>query len=481
MIFSTYKFIFLFFPIVFFGYFFLGRLKQWSLMKIWLVVASLVFYALGDIRFFPIFVMSIFGNYVFGSALGGWPADSEHMVQRKVLLAVGIIANVLLLGYYKYTDFFISNFNFIVGGDVPLRHIVLPIGISFFTFQLIAYLVDSYKGQTKGYNILDYLLFITFFPQLIVGPIIPHAESVPQFEDINNRQISPRNVAIGMLMFSCGCAKKILLADPLTAQAEGFFSTIASTPDMVSAWYYSIEYTISYYFDLSSYADMAIGLGLFFNIDLPINFDSPYKARNFQDYWRRWHITLSRFLGAYVFRSWYDKTRFLHGYYAATMVTFFVSGFWHGAGWTFVVWGLVNGFFVCTASAMAKHGKSWPYLVSFSLTTLGVVLCRILFVAPSFTVAWTVLKGLANIPSLSGYLSGRMGLAKFGVVQPLILVFSIALCWFSPNSGWMRRKFTEYLDANDNRALLLALAAGVMFVVSVMFMNHVASFLYFQF
>ncbi len=450
-------------------------------MKIWLVLASLVFYALGDIRFFPIFVMSIFGNYVFGSTLGSLSDDSDCMVQRKVLLAVGIIANVLLLGYYKYTDFFISNVNFITMRDIPLRHIVLPIGISFFTFQLIAYLVDSYKGETKGYNILDYLLFITFFPQLIVGPIIHHGESVPQFENIKNRAISLRNISIGMLMFACGCAKKILIADPLTAQAEGFFSAITSVPDMLSAWYYSIEYTISYYYDLSSYADMAIGLGLFFNIELPINFDSPYKARNFQDYWRRWHITLSRFLGAYIFRSWYDKTKPLHGYYAATMVTFLVSGFWHGAGWTFVVWGLVNGFFVCTASAMARHGKSWPFLISFSLTAVGVVLCRILFVAPSFAVAWTVLRALVDISSLSGYLEGRSVLAAFGRIQPLILVFSIGLCWFSPNSGWVRRKFSGYIDSNDNRALLFALGGGLLFVMSVMFMNHVASFLYFQF
>ena len=215
MIFSTYKFVFAFFPITFAGYFLLGKLKQNTLMKIWLVVASLVFYALGDFRFFPIFIMSIFGNYVFGSAIGNIANDNTKILQKKILLAVGIIANVCLLGYFKYTDFFIQNFNFITKGSIPLKHIVLPIGISFFTFQLIAYLVDSYKGLTQNYDILDYLMFITFFPQLIVGPIIHHGEAVPQFANPENQRINTRNICIGIFMFSIGCAKKLIFADPL--------------------------------------------------------------------------------------------------------------------------------------------------------------------------------------------------------------------------------------------------------------------------
>lgn len=441
----------------------------------WLVAASMTFYALGDAAFFPIFIMSIFGNYVFGSAIGRLAGHSGCGMQRKLLLAVGILANVVLLGYYKYTDFFIENFNFITGMELPLKNIALPIGISFFTFQLIAYLVDSYRGLTRDYDILDYLMFITFFPQLIVGPIIHHGEAVPQFANPENRRINMRNICIGILMFSIGCAKKLLFADPLTGLAADFFSGLDGTPDIISSWIYSAAYTVSYYFDLSSYADMAIGLGLFFNIELPINFDSPYKARNFQDYWRRWHITLSKFLGAYVFRSWYDKNKKLHGYYTATMLTFFVSGFWHGAGWTFVVWGLVNGVFVCAASAMARKGKTWPAFVSYPLTCLGVMLCRILFVSPSFSTAWRVLKGLVNFGSIPLY---------DGSAYPVYIAtlgIGIILCWFAPNSGQVRASFTELLDRRDQRAFLIMTGSALLFAVCLLSMNKAAAFLYFQF
>ncbi|MGN1115939.1 MAG: MBOAT family O-acyltransferase [Candidatus Ornithomonoglobus sp.] len=475
MIFSTYKFIFCFFPVTFAGYFILGKLKQNALMKIWLAAASLVFYALGDLRFFPMFVMSIFGNFVFGNSIGRLAGDDSKAMQKKLLLTVGILANAVLLGYYKYTDFFIENFDLVTGMNVPLKNIVLPIGISFFTFQLIAYLVDSYRGLTRDYDILDYLMFITFFPQLIVGPIIHHSEAVPQFADPENQKINTKNICIGILMFSIGCAKKILLADPLTELAADFFNNISGTPDIISSWIYSVSYTISYYFDLSSYADMAVGLGLFFNIELPANFNSPYKARNFQDYWRRWHITLSRFLSAYIFRSWYDKNRRLHGYYAATMITFFVSGFWHGAGWTFIVWGLVNGILVCAASAMARKGKAWPAFVSFPLTCIGVVLCRILFVSASFSAAWQVIKGLVNFGSASLYDGSAYP------VYIITLIIGILICWFAPNSGRIREKFTEYLEDKNSRAYFMTAGAAALFAICLMSMNKVASFLYFQF
>ena len=305
MIFSTSQFIFLFLPVTFFVYFLLNRFRYYSIAKIWLVLTSLYFYGQGSPDFFPFFLGSVVGNYIVGTCLVRM--DGEQKTQRKLLLLIGILANVGLLGYYKYTDFFIENWNFLSGSDYALKHIVLPIGISFFTFQLIAFLVDSYRGETKEYDMINYLLFITFFPQLIVGPIIHHAEVVPQFEDEKNLKLNPEHVAAGLFLFSIGCAKKILLADPLTTDAQAFFGNITDALPMIGSWFHSIEYTVSYYFDLSGYADMAIGLGMMFNIVIPHNFDSPYKARNFQDYWRRWHMTLSRFLSNYIFRSVYKK------------------------------------------------------------------------------------------------------------------------------------------------------------------------------
>ena len=475
MIFSTYKFIFLFLPVTFAGYFLLNRFRNYSLGKIWLVICSLYFYSQGSPAFFPFFLGSITGNYIFGSKM--IQTEGDQTIQRKLLLAVGILGNVGLLGYYKYTDFFIENYNALTGSMVPLKHIVLPIGISFFTFQLIAYLVDCYRAEMKQYDFVNYLLFITFFPQLIVGPIIHHAEVVPQFEKENNLRLNFDHIALGLFLFSIGCAKKILLADPMTTDAEKFFNNIAGNSHILTTWFSSLEYTVSYYFDLSGYADMAIGLGWMFNIAIPQNFDSPYKARNFQDYWRRWHMTLSRFLSAYIFRSVYKKGSAWRNYYVATMVTFLVSGFWHGAGWTFVVWGIVNGALVCAASWMKRRNLSFPFWVAFPLTVIGVVLCRVLFVANSFPDVWSVYRGMVNFGSLGGSfreaLSEIWHFIRWHRSSGLRLLIGTGICWFLPNSKHMGETFRP--------AWKNMLFAAALMLLCLMQMNKVVQFLYFQF
>ncbi len=476
MIFSTYPFIFFFLPITFFGYFLLNRFRYYSAAKIWLVVCSFYFYAQGSPDFFPFFMASVAGNYICGTSLV--KMEGNQVSQKRFLLLVGILSNVALLGYYKYTDFFIENYNLLTGHDLALKHIVLPIGISFFTFQLIAFLVDCYRGETKEYDFINYLLFITFFPQLIVGPIIHHAEVVPQFEDLRNLRINSSNISKGLFLFSIGCAKKILLADPLTTAAQEFFNTVPDiVPAFTTTWFASIQYTVSYYFDLSGYADMAIGLGLLFNIMIPQNFDSPYKARNFQDYWRRWHITLSRFLSSYIFKSVYKRGSVVRNYYLATMVTFFVSGFWHGAGWTFVVWGLVNGFFVCTASWMHRKHLRLPFIISFPLTAIGVVAARVLFVANSFQDASIIYRGMLNFSSLGTTL--QEGLNTIGAylldnqAGAIRLGIGLFICWFLPNS----KKMTERFRPN----IVNLIYAAVLMLVCLIQMNKVVQFLYFQF
>ena len=475
MIFSTYRFIFLFLPVTFSVYFILNRLRFFSLSKIWLVTASLYFYSQGSPAFFPFFLASITGNYIVGTAM--LKPEGVSSLQKKLLLFIGIMGNVALLGYYKYTDFFIENYNAMTGSRVPLKHIVLPIGISFFTFQLIAFLVDCYRHEMKQYNFINYLLFITFFPQLIVGPIIHHSEVVPQFEDQSNLKLNFDNIALGLFLFSIGCAKKILLADPMTTDAEKFFNNVSANSTLIMSWMSSFEYTVSYYFDLSGYADMAIGLGWMFNIRIPENFNSPYKARNFQDYWKRWHMTLSRFLGAYIFRSVYKKDVFWRNYYVATMVTFFVSGFWHGAGWTFVVWGIFNGILVCIASWMARRNLSLPAVLAYPLTALGVVLARVLFVSGSFTDAWNVYKGMVNFSSLGTSLSEIAGniwhYVRWHKAIGLRLVIGLFICWFLPNSKQMAERFKPGV-----KTLIFAAALLLLCLIN---MNKVVQFLYFQF
>ncbi|MBQ6090624.1 MAG: MBOAT family protein [Lachnospiraceae bacterium] len=476
MIFTTYKFVLLFLPTVVVVYYVLNHFKWFSLSKFWLIIASFFFYSQGTPDFFPFFMGSVFANYMVGITLSRM--DPSHKVQRKILCALGILGNVALLGYYKYTDFFIENTNAIFGTDFTLKHIILPIGISFFTFQLIAYVVDSYKQLTKDYNILDYLLFITFFPQLIVGPIVHHSEMVCQFENEDNLRLKPENIAFGLFLFSIGAAKKMFLADTMSTDAQLYFDDIRNNMPLMSSWYYSLEYAVAYYFDLSGYADMAIGMGWMFNIKIPENFNSPLKARDFQDYWKRWHMTLSRFLGDYIFRSVFRKGVKYRNYYVATMVTFFVSGFWHGSGWNFVIWGIINGALVCLASWMNRKGIKIPVVIGVFFTLCFVAMTRALFVADSLSEAWLVIKNMFNFSWLYGdktasVFSQIVSFFRDHEANGPILFFSLLWCWFLPNSTQIAEKF--------RRTRFSVVLTVVLLGACLLNMDKVVQFLYFQF
>ena len=391
MLFNSYEFILLFLPITFFVYFYLNSKKQILASKIFLVSASLFFYSWWNPIYLPLILGSMIFNFYIGESLG--------RKSTKKMLTFGIVGNVALLGYFKYTDFFIENFNWALNKDVDLLHLALPLAISYFTFQQIAFLVDSYRGETKEYDFLNYALFITFFPQLLMGPIMHHKEIIPQFQTKWKSFIRWENVSLGLFIFAIGLAKKCLLGDPLTDYAQYAFDN-AQKLSMIEAWYASVSYVLSYYFDLSGYADMAIGIGKMFNIDIPKNFNSPYKARNFADYWKRWHITLSRFLGDYIYKSLGGNKSLVWVMYLNIMITFFVSGFWHGAGWNFVVWGLLNGIFVVMAHMMKKANLQMNYYLAWSLMFFGLIITRILFVSNDFGDAWYVTTTLFDISNL---------------------------------------------------------------------------------
>jgi len=391
MLFNSYEFLLLFLPITFFVYFYLNSKKQITLSKIFLISASLFFYSWWNVIYLPLILGSMFFNFYVGQFLG--------KKNSKKMLTFGIVGNVALLGYFKYTDFFIENFNWALNKDVELFHLALPLAISYFTFQQIAFLVDSYRGETKEYNFLNYALFITFFPQLLMGPIMHHKEIIPQFQTKWKSFIKWENVALGLFIFAIGLSKKTLIGDPLTDYAQYAFDN-AQKLSMVEAWYASVSYVLSYYFDLSGYADMAIGIGKMFNINIPKNFNSPYKARNFADYWKRWHITLSRFLSDYVYKSLGGNKSLVWVMYLNIMITFFVSGFWHGAGWNFVVWGLLNGIFVVMAHMMKKANLQMNYYLAWFLMFFGLIITRILFVANDFGDALYVTTTLFDISNL---------------------------------------------------------------------------------
>lgn len=463
MIFSSYIFIFIFLPVVFFLYSICLAKNKITIGKIILIVSSCFFYAYGSGNFFPFFLISVFGNYAFGLYLSKNIHRSKRY--RFSVLWFGILLNIILLSYYKYTDFIIFNLNFFIDNPLPYHNILLPIGISFFTFQLIAFLVDSYRGETKGYSLIDYLMFITFFPQLIVGPIVHHKDVVPQFKKI--KQILPRykNIARGLFLFAIGCAKKLLMADPLSNWAQSSFD-IAQTLNTLESWVASLSYTLSYYFDLSGYADMAIGLGIMFGIKLPINFNSPYKARNFADYWRRWHITLSKFLGDYIFRTVYDKSKGDFNFYKALFITFLVSGFWHGAGWTFVLWGVINGIFVIFSHMMTKASLKLPFLLAWIMTFIGVVGTRVLFVSNNYADACYVLKQMFSFNNFENT-------THVALIQPVYLAIGMILVLAFPNSSQILNNYKPTLK--------YAVITGLLFALSLLNMSNVNGFLYFQF
>lgn len=476
MIFSSYQFLLMFFPITAIGYWVLNHFRFYEMSKIWLVIASFYFYAQGSPAFFPYFMGSVLANYVLGITM--CQLQEDKTAQRKVLLAVGVIANVAFLAYYKYMNFFLENVNALFGTDFVMKNVVLPIGISFFTFQLIAFLVDCYRGQTRKYNITEYLLFITFFPQLIVGPIVHHAEITPQFEDPKNRVFNQRNVALGIFIFAIGCAKKMILADPMNNNAAEFYGAINDSVTMWESWFYTLEYSLAYYFDLSGYTDMAIGLGLFFNIRLPENFNAPWKAQTMQEYWQRQHITLSRFLGGYVFKSVFRKGCWWRNYYIATMVTFLVSGIWHGAGWNFIIWGIMNGVLVCIGAWESYHKKYPPYLIGVIFTFFCIVLTRVIFVAQSLGDAGIVYRSMFDIGALTsmGWPEVWRQFSLFVTHHQklgLLVVIGLIICWFAPTTRQMADKF----KADWKRFVFV----GVLFAVCLARMNQVVQFLYFQF
>ena len=451
----------------------LDYLKLQVMGKIWLILASFYFYAQGAKDFLPFFIGTVFFNYIIGSTL----VLTKDLKNRRVLLALGLVQNIGLLGYFKYANFFVQNYNILTGSDISIGEIVLPIGISFFTFQLIAYLIDCYRGETKEYSVVDYLLFITFFPQLIVGPIVHHKDVVPQFEFEKQSIFSLEKFLLGLFIFSIGAAKKVMIADPLTSYGKLFFANV-SEYGLLDAWLSTFAYTFSYYFDLSGYADMAIGMGYLFNIKLPENFNSPYKARNFREYWRRWHMTLSKFLSDYIFRSVYKKGDKSLKFYFAIIVTFLVSGFWHGAGWQFIVWGIVNGIFVSMAHFMYRKGWSLPLYLAWLLTFAGVLGTRVLFVSKGLKGA---LRSYEKLFSFSSFIELNRGnilfetgkFLAYNSYTLLILIVAMGIAFFAKNTMEIAENFTLKYR--------YAFAIGVLLAITLVQMTVVSDFLYFQF
>jgi alginate O-acetyltransferase complex protein AlgI len=364
------------------------------------VLASLFFYGWWNPNYLSLIVVLTLFNFGIGQALLGRP--------WRPLLVFGIGVNLAVIAFYKYAGFLAYNVEALTDVQIGLGHIVLPLGISFFIFQKIAYLADAHGGRVHSRGFTSYALFVTFFPQLIAGPIVHHSEVIPQFEKASTYRLDLNNLALGLTVFSVGLFKKVVLADGIATYATPVFAAAQGgyDPTLFEAWGGALAYTFQLYFDFSGYSDMAVGLGLMFNIRLPINFASPYKAVNIVDFWRRWHITLSRFLRDYLYIPLGGSRRGPKSRYVNLMLTMLLGGLWHGAGWTFVIWGGLHGVYLVVNHLW--HGirrrlghdlqrSTWlGRLTARTLTFLAVVVAWVFFRAESFDAAGRVLAGMAG-------------------------------------------------------------------------------------
>ena len=402
MVFSSYIFIFAFLPLVLLGFYLLprliaapGRLRR--AQNLLLIAASLVFYGYYSVKYLLLMAASILVND--GLALGIQYASDRRRELSRLCFLLGVLFNVFLIGYFKYCDFFVENINFLFRSSFALKHLLLPLGISFFTFQQLSFLVSVYKKEEQVEDFISYCVFVLFFPQLVAGPIVLYSEMIPQFRDESRCRFDSGNLARGIYMFSIGFFKKDVVADTLALFVDNGYAQ--SSLGLAAAWAVSLCYTLQIYFDFSGYSDMAIGLGKLFNIDLPWNFLSPYQSESFSVFWRRWHITLGRALSSYIYKPLGGSRRGRAKTFLNTMATFLISGLWHGAAWTFVLWGGIHGLFVAGEKLLGDRLERVPKALRVGLTFLLVNVLWVLFRAESFSQAGMVYSGMLSFGSLN--------------------------------------------------------------------------------
>ena len=511
MLFNSHVFIFLFLPMVLLGYHGLKKISaSHHLPLIWLLMTSLFFYGWWDARYLLLLLTSITINFILGNIV-------YHSGKKRIWLAIGKSFNLLLIIYFKYANFVVNNVSWAFGETWEFHNIILPLAISFFTFQQIAWLVDIYKNKTVIPSFYNYALFVSFFPQLIAGPIVHHSEMMPQFERPLVSKQAQFNMGIGLTLFTLGLFKKVVLADQFALYATPVFEAAwrGEVITFLEAWVGTLSYTFQLYFDFSGYSDMAVGLARMLGIVLPINFFSPYKAHNIRQFWQRWHITLSRFLRDYLYIPLGGNRARAVRVSVNIMLTMLIGGLWHGASWTFVAWGGLHGFYLIihrlyeTRHSLQPGGFISRPFIGVSVTFMAVILAWVLFRADSFTSAVIIYKGLFGFSGLSlpiglfdlspalkagtdaaGFTVAQLPYFK-GFPELLWLLAGSLICFVAPN-------VYQFL-ADQDPALIppsiklqqsrirwrdnfcWAFVFAFLLMWSVLKLNRISEFLYFQF
>ncbi len=492
MLFNSYEFLFGFLPVVLLLYFLIERSGRLLTAMGWLALASLCFYGWWNPAYLLLLCGSIVVNFGFGRLLA---ASS-----KRTTLGVGITCNLALLGYFKYAGFFAVNTNQWFGLSLPILDVALPLGISFFTFTQIAYLVDVYRREAHDYGFTQYVLFVSFFPHLLAGPVLHHAEIMPQFTGPAGSRLTAENFAIGITIFAIGLFKKVILADGIAEFASPVFDAAqgGAKPGMLAAWAGVLCYTFQLYFDFSGYSDMAIGLARMFGVVFPANFNSPYKATSMIEFWRRWHMTLSRFLRDYLYVPLGGNRHGTLRRYANLMTTMVLGGLWHGAGWTFVIWGALHGAFLVvnhiwrTLCGHLPEGFTPPAALSRwagrLLTFLCVVIAWVFFRADSVSAASAIIEGMAGINGL-----GKGDPHYFGAPQLKGLLVLFIIVWCLPNAQQLLARYQPVLETYRNSASTIgprlawrpsaawALFTAALCIYAVTNLTRVSEFLYYRF
>lgn len=489
MLFNSYIFIFLFFPLVLIGYYGLNYIKRHKLAMIFLIGMSFWFYAYNNIYYLFILLGSILLNFLL---VEGMDRNRNKKI-RRICCLCGVFLNLGILFFFKYYDFFIENMNVTLKTELPFLRLALPIGISFYTFQQLSYIIDFYKQECEKYSFLEYALYVSFFPQLIAGPIVYHTELIPQFRKEENKKINYTYLSKGIYAFSCGLAKKVLVADIFSRVVSVGYDHISEL-NSISAILVMLCYSLQIYYDFSGYCDMAYGIGLFFNIELPINFNSPYKADSISDFWNRWHMTLNRFFVKYVYIPLGGNRKGKIRTYLNQIVVFLVSGLWHGANWTYIFWGGINGI----AVALNRAGKRWfdkiPRVIRIAITYIFFLFTLVVFRSDSMHQAGEFFYQLFHaggglediyVPMLEGFNSmieiSALYRIGFGTLLDRFPWFFLVLYMMIVLTASFTFKNTQEKVAVMQFTWKEIVTIAIMMIWSIMSLSEVSEFLYYNF
>jgi len=497
VLFTTATFLCVFLPVVLAGFFGIARFSQ-AAAALWLFLASVVFYGYWMPEFTLLLLGSILGNYWMGTRISA-SVDAKNAGQparSRQWLILGVAVNLALLSYFKYANFFVDNLNAALGSVWDIGRVILPIGISFFTFTQIAYLVDTWRKGVREPKLVHYGLFVTYFPHLIAGPVLHHAQMMPQFAQSETYRFQAANFTAGLVIFALGMFKKVVLADGISPYADAIFSAAdaGTVPSFTEAWLGAIAYTGQLYFDFSGYSDMAIGLSWMLNIRLPFNFNAPYQATNISDFWRRWHMSLSQFLRDYLYIALGGNRKGTVRRHANLMATMVLGGLWHGASWSFVLWGFLHGLYLVVNHAFrALCGPRWCerlagnrafVVLAWSLTMLSVIVAWVVFRATTLDGALRMLASMLNPashdPAHTLLWNAGLDLSR-GLGWSAVLA---ALAVIGPNSNHIGARMRELCQHRATVRWLLGGAGfvAVAFILTVNIMrDSVSAFIYFNF